>query len=90
MGTADVFAARLETEARIVEDREVLWRIALRAALLCARARDLCRRSHWEARRAERRLRERVLRHAVSGSTRAPRKRARRRSVARLVAVPTR
>src|SRR5438552_1497492 len=87
MDTAETLGARRVTAARIAESREALWRLALRAALLCARARNLCRRSRWEAGRARRLLRKRVLRDAVVGSPRVPPKRTRHRSTARLVAV---
>jgi len=82
MESAEIVAAPRETAARIVENREVLWRITLRAALLCARARNLCRRSRREAGPARRLL------HAYAvGSPRTLGKRPRRRSAARLVVV---
>jgi len=87
MDTTEVLPARREAAARIVEQREVLWRIALRAALLCARAQNLCRRSRWEAGRARRLLRKHVLRDAGTGAPRVAPRRTRRRSGARLVAV---
>jgi len=83
---ADVVIELTARDAWLARHRDELWSVGLRAALLRARAKQITRRSRWEARRARRLLHKHVLRGAAK--TAPPRRKAaRRRSRARLIVV---
>ena len=76
-----------DIELALAEHREALWQLGIRVAIVRVKSAHQCERSRWEAQRARRLLRQRVLRGVSEKSAASRTKRTRHRPGAFLVTV---